>query len=364
MMNGRNWRDVVALVQTEWHHLTTINTSDRRWAMPFCAALASGLPLLVGAYFGQLNFGLVSSLGGLVFVYTPKTPLSHRMVVLMACAFGMSASHALGVMAHFWPLLLVPVLTFIAILVTMVCRFYAVGPPGSLFFVMAAAIGAYAPGELMQIPQSVGLLTLGALLACLIAFFYSLYHLRQQAAEPVRPLPPASFDFVVVDSVVIGVFVGLSLTVAQVLRLERAYWVPISCMAVMQGGSLRAVWNKQVQRIVGTAVGLLLAWALLMLVLDAWRVALLMMALTFCIEVLVVRHYGLAVIFITPLTILLAEAAYLGQGSSAVMLQARLWDTVLGSVVGLLGGGCLHSPRLRASLGPWLRKWAPTLSKG
>ncbi|MDR3369502.1 FUSC family protein [Rhodoferax sp.] len=364
MMNGRNWRDVVALVQTEIRHLTAINTSDRRWAMPFCAALATGLPLLLGAYWKHLNFGLVSSLGGLVFVYTPKTPLSHRMVVLMACAFGMSACFALGVMTHFWPLLLVPVLTFIAILVTMVCRFYAVGPPGSLFFIMAAAIGAYAPGELLQMPQSVGLLTLGALLACLIAFFYSLYHLRQQAAEPVRPLPPASFDFVIYDSVVIGGFVGLSLVVAQVLHMERAYWVPMSCMAVMQGATLRAVWHKQVQRIVGTAVGLLLAWALLQLVLDPWRVALLMMTLTFCIEVLIVRHYGLAVIFITPLTIFLAEAAYLGQGSSTVMLQARLWDSVLGSVVGLLGGVFLHSPRLRASLGRWLRQLAPARSRG
>ncbi|TXT37040.1 MAG: hypothetical protein FD135_3878 [Comamonadaceae bacterium] len=359
MMTRRNWRDFVALVQTELRHLTTINPSDRHWAMPFCAALATGLPLLVGAYFEHLSFGLVASLGGLVFVYTPKTTLSHRMVLLMACAFGMSASYTLGVMTHFLTLMLVPVLTFIAILVTMVCRFYAVGPPGSLFFVMATAIGAYTPLERMQIPYSIGLMTMGALLACLIAFFYSLYHLRQQAAEPVRPLPPASFEVVVVDSVVMGVFVGLSLTVAQVLHMDRAYWVPMSCMAVMQGATLRAVWHKQVQRIVGTAVGLLLAWVLLMLALDPWRVAMLMMVLTFFIEVWVVRHYGLAVIFITPLTILLAEAAYLGQRSSALMLQARLWDTVLGSVVGLLGGVCLHSPRLRTSLGQLLRKLAP-----
>jgi hypothetical protein len=27
----------------------------------------------------------------------------------------------------------------------MICRFYAVPPPGSLFFIMAAAIGAYSP---------------------------------------------------------------------------------------------------------------------------------------------------------------------------------------------------------------------------
>jgi uncharacterized membrane protein YccC len=197
---------------------------------------------------------------------------------------------------------------------------------------------------------------MGCLLACLIAFFYGVYILRLQAPQPAAPLPPASFDFVVFDSIVIGLAVAVSLAVAQALQLERAYWVPVSCLAVMQGASLRAVWNKQLHRIVGTAVGLLLTWGLLALPLDKWSVSLLMMALTFVVETLVVRHYGLAVVFITPLTIFLAEAARLGQGAPAGMLQARLFDIVLGSVIGLLGGICLHSPRFRNALGPHIRR--------
>ncbi|CAB1368099.1 conserved membrane protein of unknown function [Denitratisoma oestradiolicum] len=122
-MNWRGWEEFQSLMRREMLHLATINASDRRWQMPFCAALATGLPLLVGAYFDHMDYGLVSSLGGLVFLYAPNTPLSHRMVSLMASAFGMSACYALGVMGHFFPVLLVPVLAFIAILVSMVCRF-------------------------------------------------------------------------------------------------------------------------------------------------------------------------------------------------------------------------------------------------
>ena len=359
MMGWRGWRKFQALMRREILHLETINASDRRWQMPFCAALAIGLPLLVGAYFDHLDYGLASSLGGLVFLYSPNTPLSHRMVLLMACAFGMSACYALGVLTHFLPLLLVPVLTFISILVTMVCRFYVLGPPGSMFFIMAAAIGAYSPIEVLQVPLLVGLVSMGSLLACLIAFFYSLSVLRLQAAQPVNPLPPATFDFVVFDSLIIGVFVGISLVLAQLFQLERAYWVPVSCLAVIQGVSLRAVWNKQVHRIVGTGIGLLLSWALLTLPLDKWSVSLMMMVLAFVIEMLVVRHYGLAVIFITPLTIFLAEANQLGHGTPEVLLQARLFDTVLGSVVGLLGGVCLHSQRFRDVVGRQLRRLSP-----
>jgi uncharacterized membrane protein YccC len=360
IMIWRGWGKFQSMARVELRHLATINASDRRWQMPFCAALAMGLPLLIGAYFERLDYGLVSSLGGLVFLYSPNTVLSHRMVSLMAAAFGLSACYALGVMSHFFPLLLVPVLTFIAILVSMVCRVYAVEPPGSLFFIMAAAIGAYSPIEVLQVPLYVGLLTMGCLLACLIAFFYSIYILRLQPPQPVTPLPPVTFDFVIFDSIIIGLFVGISLALAQALHLERAYWVPMSCLAVIQGVSLRAVWNKQVHRIAGTGLGLLLAWGLLALPLDKWSISLMMMLLAFLIETLVVRHYGLAVIFITPLTIFLAEAAQLENDSLNTMLQARLLDTVLGSVVGLVGGVCLYNPHIRKILSRQIYRLLPS----
>jgi hypothetical protein len=295
-----------------------------------------------------------------VFLYLPNTPLSHRMVWLMACGFGIVACYALGVMSHFVPPLMMWVLTFIAILVTMVCRFYRLGPPGSLFFIMAAAIGAYSPGTVLEVPLKVGLLTMGALLACLIAFFYSLYILRLQAPEPLSPPPPPTFDFVVFDPIVIGAFVGISLALAQILQMERPYWVPVSCLAVIQGVSLRAVWNRQLHRVLGTGVGLMLSWGLLMLPLNPWSVSLTMIVLAFVIESTVVRHYGFAVVFITPLTILLAEAATLGHGDPAALIEARLLDTVLGCMVGLIGGVCLHSPRFREVVGRQIRRLTPS----
>lgn len=360
MMRLSAWNTLRALLREEWRHLTTIQDSDRVWQMAFAAALATGLPLLVGAYFNRMDYGLVSSLGGLVFLYLPSTPMSHRMVMLMACAFGMVACYALGVMSHFFPLVMVPALVFTTILVTMVCRFYGLGPPAGLFFIMAASIGAYSHGEVLQLPLMVGLFTMGCLLACLIGFLYSVYILRLRAAKPAPPLAPPSFDFVVFDSVVIGLFVGISLAAAQVLQLEKAYWVPVSCLAVMQGQSLRAVWNKQVHRVIGTGVGLLLAWGLLLLPLDQWSISLTMMALTFVIEIVVVRHYGFAVVFITPLTLLLAEATTLGQGAPAGLVQARFFDTVLGCLVGLAGGICLHSPRFRDVVGRKIRALIPS----
>lgn len=355
------WTRLTTLLAAEIRHLFAVTPSDRPWHMPAAAAMATGLPLLIGAYFGHLDFGLVSSLGGLVFLYMPATPMAHRMVMLMACAFAMSACYALGVLSHFVPVLMMPALVFIAVVVTMCCRLYGVGPPGSLFFVMAAAIGAYTPVEVMEVPLRVGLMTMGGVLACLIGFCYSLYSLRLWAPKPVPALPPASFDYVVFDSVVIGSCVGLSLALAQMLALENAYWVPVSCLAVIQGASLRAVWTKQVHRAVGTGGGLLLAWGLLVVLpLESWVIAFTLMALAFIVETLVVRHYGAAVIFITPLTLLLAEAGTLGHGVSITgLIEARFIDTVLGGMVGLAGGACLHSTAFRRGGGGLLRRLIP-----
>jgi uncharacterized membrane protein YccC len=364
MAEGGTWQRLHSALRAEWSHLTTLQSSDRRWQMPLAAALASGLPLMVGAAFHRLDYGLVSSLGGLVFLYLPDTPLHHRMTWLMCCAFGMTACYALGLVGHFFPPLTLLSVTAIATLVTMLCRYYDQGPPGSLFFVMAAAIGAYSPLSLPELPTRVGLLALGSLLACLVAFLYSLHIVRLQAPQPVKPLPSPGFDYVVLDSVLIGAFVGLSLLLAQLLHLPRPYWVPVSCLAVIQGVTLRAVWNRQLHRVLGTALGLLLAWALLALPLDAWRIAALVILLSFAVETLVVRHYGLAVVFITPLTILLAEAATLGHAPPHGLVLSRFFDTALGCAVGLAGGACLHSPRLRAAAGRALRRLVPARLRG
>ncbi len=333
----------------------TLTPSNRPWQMPFTSALAIGLPLLAGAYFDHLDYGLVASLGGLVFLYLPNTPMHHRMVTIMACAFVITACYALGVISHFSSALMVPVLMFISILITMLCRFYALGMPGSLFFIMVAAIGAYTPLSPLQVPLMIGLVSMGAILACMLAFFYSILTPHHLTKSP-PPMPPPDFNYVVVDSVIIGTCVGISLLIAQLLQLEKAYWVPVSCLAVIQGVSVRAIWNKQLHRIAGTGVGLLVSWWLLSLPMDKWMICWAIMLLTFIIEMTVVRHYALATIFITPLTLLLAEAATMKHASITLLIQTRFSDTVLGCLIGLAGGICLHSTGFRNRTGSLIKR--------
>lgn len=362
-MDHEGWQALKAFARRELTDLITVHRSDRPWQMPLAAALASGLPLIVAAHFDRMGDGVIASLAGLVFLYMPATQLRPRMVTLTACAFGMTACYAAGLLSHLISFGAIPLLTITAILVTAICRYYRLGPPGSLFFIMTATIGAYSPGSISDVPFRLGIFVMGSIGACGIAFLYSLHLLRNRPPSPTASIPRFDFDFVWTDAVIVGLFVGLSLLLAQAFAMDKAYWVPISCLAVMQGMSIRAAWNRQVHRILGTAMGLVLTWALLEATTDRWAIAGALIVLTFLIETAVVRHYGFATIFITPLTILLAEAPTLGHASTELLIRARFFDTVLGAILGFVGAACLHNITVRRRIGSWIRHLVPLLRR-
>ena len=354
--------DVISRAQSvlreQWTDFTRVNRSDRPWQMPFAAGLAAGLPIAIGAWFGHVEYGLISSLGGMTFLYTPNTRMTRRMVTLMACGFGMTASFALGAATQMAPWAQAPALAFMAALATVLSRYFQMPPPGNFFFVMSATMGMFTPTPLLQWPYHVGLSFLGAFLALAIAFVYSLVEMRLRPPRPPAEPRGYEFDAVIFDSLVIGLTIGAALALAQAFGMDRPYWVPVSCAAVIQGQNLQAVWTKQLQRIIGTGLGLMLALALLSLRLDGWGLAALVTGLSFLIETAVVRHYGFAALFISPLTIMMAEAAHPAATPIGALIGARFYDTVLGCLIGVAGAALIHRPRLRAFVSRPLRKLA------
>lgn len=95
-MTPTHWRAALRrTLHAQWQQLAAFQATRRRWSMPVAAALASGLPLLAGAALGHIGAGLGGSLGGLVFLHLPETPMHHRMATL-GCALGLIA----GVVVH------------------------------------------------------------------------------------------------------------------------------------------------------------------------------------------------------------------------------------------------------------------------
>ncbi|WP_317933147.1 FUSC family protein [Halioxenophilus sp. WMMB6] len=313
--------------------------------------LAIAGPVVLGAWLGQFELGVAASIGGLVSTYLRQTPLSHRMVTMAVVTVGFCAAFTLCLLVAFSPWLMVAALGLVAFWATFVCRYFTVPPPGSFFFILVAAIAGAQPFDLALLTERTGLLLLGCLAACALALTYSLLQLLAGHSNGVQPAETTDVRVVAIflESATIALFIAISYLLALGLGFDNPYWAPISCAAILQGASFRAVWQRNVHRVVGTAIGMGLAWAVFQLHPSPWGLALLMVVLSFVIEWLVTRNYGLAVIFITPLTIILAEAKSASLDTNTVILL-RMVDVLLGSSVGYLGGWLLHRQQWYAGL--------------
>ena len=340
------------LIDGELAHLLKVNQSRRPWHMPIIAAIAISFPVFVGAYFGALAAGIKASLGAMVILNLPLVgALPYRLVTVMAWGFSMSLCFALGLIAQQIPILKLPVFTLVAFGIVVFGRHYQQPPPAGLFVMMACAIALFIPLPLAQILPATGLVMLGSGFAMLMALLYSLFLL---ATRPMPPAPIYNYEpDTISESIIVTGFVSLALSIALLLQMSYPYWVAVSCFIIIQGMHLRTIWIKQLHRLLGTLFGIVLAGWMLSLGLANWSVAIAILVMMLGIESLVDRHYGLAVVLITPLTIFIAEY---GSGLPLVpqvyheVMRARLLDTTLGCLVALGGGVVMHSTNLRLPL--------------
>ncbi|MCK9467917.1 MAG: FUSC family protein [Porticoccaceae bacterium] len=332
-----------------WEHikpLLVLSDKKRSWGFLVLAALSVGLPVFVGAALGHFSSAIIASMGGLVILYMQQTPIVRRMRILLACSFGFLLSFSLGTLTSFNPYFSAITLAATVFVVTWACRFYSIPPPGSFFFILVACMSRTLPFDLTLVAERAGILLFGCLGACLLVLIYSVAQVLLRGQEPAQPSPPKDHRIaaIILESAVISLFVGGGYLVALMIPLDNPYWVPISTAAIMQGATFRAVWHRNVHRIVGTFIGMGLAWAIFSLSPNVWILAGLIMLLSFVIEVLITRNYGLAVIFITPLTVIFADSAIASMDTERLIL-ARLIDIMLGSFIGYLGGWVIHHPK-------------------
>ncbi len=346
------WIAIMHFLNGELSHLFKINQSLRPWHMPIIAAITISFPVFVGAYFGTLSSGIKASLGAMIILNLPLVgSLPYRLISVMTWGFAMSLCFAIGLIAQQVPLVKLPVFALIAFSIIVFGRYYRQPPPAGLFVMMAVAIALFIPLPLIQILPAIGLVMLGSGFAMVMALLYSLFLVatRPSISVPIYRYVPDT----IVESIMVASFVSLALLIAVILQMYNPYWAAVSCFIIIQGIHLRTMWIKQLHRLLGTLIGIGVAGWMLSLDLTTWSVAISILIMMLCIESLVDRHYGLAVVFITPLTIFIAEYGSglpLSEQIYQEVIQARLLDTALGCLVGISGGLAMNSSTLRKPL--------------
>lgn len=315
------------------------------------ASLCALLPLALLVACGRGDLIVYTAFPAFTALYGRGERYRDRIVTLLAAGAAFLLVMALAMLAATVPLSGWQVTAVLAVLAAggvLVSERMQWIPFGATFFVFAFAVGSSVPVALEQIPARLGL-SVATVALCLVVGMAGL--LLRRAPPPrrvpviarrawpgfaplceVRRRPQAWRDPVawwVAGEVAVGVV--LAIVVVEALGFGHAYWAAVTVVACMPRPHSGRFVVKTAHRVVGTALGVLVAGALLGLQPPVWVLVLAVGALQFTTELFVARVYWLGNVFITPLAL---TVGYLAQVSAlAPLLVDRLVDTLIGGLV-------------------------------
>jgi MFS family permease len=338
-------------LKQELKEVFKLKPNNRHWSIPVLASLCVGIPMFVGYGMNMFSSALTVSLAGLVILYMPtNSNFVARMAKMLICSFVFLISFGIGIIFSFNPIISCLVFGIFSIIIHWFSLWLKMSPPGNFFFIMLAALASGIPFNLEKIPEKIGLIAIGTILACFLALTYSLIIRKPDIIkETSGMLKEVHFkkDADYAESFIVGFFMFASLLIGHLCGFNKPYWIPISCLAVMQGATAHHIWRRGFYRVLGTALGMGLCWIILSTLKDPLGICIAIVILQFIIESTVTRNYTLAVLFITPLTILLADASNPLAQSPTELITSRLIDVLIGSLIGAIGGWFVYHEKSR-----------------
>lgn len=328
------------------HLMTSLTTfgpsTGRRWPLAVQAGLAMAVPIVVLAVAGRPDIALLAASGAFTVIYGGWLRPRQRARFAPVMALALLACAAAGVLAAGGgtTVVLVGVLV-LTIVAASLAGWFSLGPPGPVFFVLVYGLSAQVTavrGGVRSIDPWVylGVVAASSAFACLLVVLPLLLpRYRREEVRPVRTLFPRRWGGVAQTLAVRAAVVAIvGVGAAVFVDPERSYWIICAGLAVVgMPVGRRAAAARGIHRTVGTVFGAVVYLGLALLPLPVWALGLVFGALQVIIELTVVRHYALALVFITPLVLLIIGAAT-GEGANVPLALERVVDTLVGAAVG------------------------------
>ncbi|GAB3518914.1 FUSC family protein [Arthrobacter monumenti] len=338
-------------------------------------ALGVALPLLVVLALGRIDLTIYAAFGAFAGIYarseTYRSRFQHQAIagLLLLFCIGLGT-----VFASFGasPWAVVMTTAVIAGGGSVAADYWGLRPGGSLFFVFAFAAVASLP----DVPPLWQALLVGAgstLLSLLLGLATAVpaevrafrdgsasavssrpgeplsnRPARNSAARnrparngsvPASPQPTAGqrsrgWNVLLIHALRYLVAAGIAGSIATMAGIGHSYWAMVAAVVPIAAPTLTGRLTRAVHRIIGTLGGVGVTAVILSLPLEAWHIVLLIVALQFLAEMFVMRHYTLALFFITPLALLMSYVVT--QGDPVQLLVDRTVETVIGALVGVV----------------------------
>src|SRR5699024_9938327 len=205
-------------------------------------------------------------------------------------------------------------------------------PGGAVFPLFAvAAVAAAPPAAPVWVAALVaGLSATGCVLLGLLGHWAGERHPAAGLAPGQRTLTPGQM------AAECGRYAGAAL-VAGALGLASGlpfpYWAQIAAVVPLSAPGRPAQVERGLHRVVGSTLGIITTGFLLSFPAEAWQLVVWVVILQFLAEMYVLRNYALALLFITPLALLMVQLAH--PQPVGAMLQARVLETAIGVAVGI-----------------------------
>jgi hypothetical protein len=307
-----------------------------------CGASVALAFVLVAAV-GRQDLAGYAALGALASLYGRSSGYAWRvrLMALVGAALAASVAVMSALAAAGAPTVAgLAALTLLAAGATAGAAALRTGPPGATILVFAAGAGtAPAAGAGDVVARTVTVLA-GALVAVLVCNAGVLAdRWRGRAVEPA----PALRDVVrsgtaggaaLGPAITVAVAAALASTTAVLAGWGHPAWAVMGAAAVLQGTHVRHMGVRALQRAAGTACGVAIALPLLGADLGFVAVAALVVVLQTVTELVVARHYGVAMLTITPMALLMTSIG--GTADPGALALDRALDTAVGAVVGLV----------------------------
>lgn len=199
-------------------------------------------------------------------------------------------------------------------------------PPGALFIVFASGATASVPAG----PGAFGSLVVAGLGSALFSLLVTtvIAALRGGLHEHYEPADPMSAKIAVNQGWLAGSTALAGAAVTAALGGGRWYWGAVAGIAVAGGSHVEVRLQRGLQRFIGTLGGVLIAAILLWLQLPPLVAILIAVACQVGAELFIARNYAIAMLFVTPLALLMVELA--APSNPRSLLTERAVDTALG----------------------------------
>lgn len=300
--------------------------------------VAAGLliPLLVLILLGRTDLTMCAIFGSLTGVFGRNEPHWRRLRHQTQSGALMCLTVAAGVSMSLtgrsdWEV--VAAATLIAGAVSVAADYLRVRPAGPFTYIFAFTATAAAPFS-----GSVGEAALaaagGALTAILLGIAGRLHARRHTPVLLRTPVPPPVWPAILQHSGRYITAVAAAGSLAVLVGPGHSYWAMLAACAPIAAADAARAPLRAVHFILGTYAGVLLSALLLQPDWSAVQLAVLLTLLQFAGEVYVIRHYALAMVFLTPVALLMT--GFLSAQSVWELTVDRAVETTIGAVVAVV----------------------------